>query len=311
MRLVYFGTSAFGLPSLEALGRSPHEILSVATAADKPQGRHLKLQPSPVKAWALARGFPVFPHVNVNSKEALSVLASLKPDLFVVISFGVILSKALLEIPRLGSLNVHPSLLPRYRGAAPLQWTLLNGDTETGISIVRINERLDAGDLVLQERTPVSADEDMGLLESRLSDMGASALLRSIDLVAAGKAQFTPQDEKAATYARKLEKEDGHLRWDVPAAEIRNRIRAMKAWPGACVFYEGKRILILDAAPVSGKAALARPGMILTASKPEGLKVAARDGALEILVLQAEGRKPLPAREFMNGFPLKEGRFFE
>ncbi len=311
MKIVFFGTSAFGIPSLEAIKSSSHKILTAATAPDKPQGRHLKLQPSPVKGWALANHLPVFEHSKVNSEESLRALRALEPDLFVVISFGVILSKALLEIPKFGSLNVHPSLLPRYRGAAPLQWTLMNGDAETGVSIVRINERLDAGELVLQERTAVDPEEDIVALEARLSRIGATALLKSIDLLGTGKAFFTPQDEKAVSYARKLEKEDGHLRWDLPAVEIKNRVRAMKAWPGCYVFYKGKRILILEAAPAGNPSPGAKPGVILTASKTEGVRIAVRDGALEIRSLQAEGKKPLGAREFLNGFPLKEGHFFE
>ncbi|MGH7198647.1 MAG: methionyl-tRNA formyltransferase [Candidatus Omnitrophota bacterium] len=311
MKIVYFGTSAFGLPSLEALKNSPHKMLTVVTAPDRPQGRNLRLQPSPVKEWALAHGLPLFEHSKVNSEEFLLALRALGADLFVVISFGVILSKALLEIPRLGSLNVHPSLLPRYRGAAPMQWALLNGDPETGVSIVRINERLDAGDIVLQERTVIGPDEDIVSLEKRLSVLGAGALLKSVGLLEKGRAVFTPQDEKAASHARKLEKEDGHIQWDLPAAQVRDRVRAMKAWPGCYSFYEGKRLLILETEAAGQPAAGARPGTIMAASAAEGIRIAARDEAVEIRTLQAEGRKPLGAREFLNGFPLKAGRALE
>lgn len=312
MKIVFFGTSAFGLPALDALKKSSHKILSIVTAHDKPQGRHLKVQPSPVTEWAHQNKTPLFDYSKINSDASLADLRKLDADLFVVISFGVVFSKEFLAIPRLGSLNVHPSLLPRYRGAAPMPWSLINGDRETAVSIVRIVEKLDAGDILLQKKTLIFPAEDIHSLEKRLSVMGAEALLEGLRQMEQGTASFTPQDEKGASYARKLEKADGHVNWAAPAGEIYNRIRGMKQWPGSYCFYQGQRMILVDTAPSEARASLqAAPGTILVASSKEGLFVSAQDKPLEIKALQMEGKRALSAKEFLNGFTMEAGQILE
>ncbi len=312
MKIVFFGTSAFGLPALDALKKSTHKILSIVTAHDKPQGRHLKVQSSPVTEWARENKTPLFDYSKINSDVSLADLRKLNADLFIVISFGVVFSKEFLAIPRLGALNVHPSLLPRYRGAAPMPWALINGDRETAVSIVRIVEKLDAGDILLQKKTLIFPAEDIHSLEKRLSVLGAESLLEGMRQIEQGTASFTPQDEKSSSYARKLEKADGHVNWAAPAVEIHNRIRGMKQWPGSYCFYQGQRMILVDAAPSEERASLrAAPGTILVASSKEGLFVAAQDKPLEIKALQIEGKRVLSAKEFLNGFTMEAGQILE
>ena len=312
MKIIYFGTSAFGIPALDALKKSSHQVLTVVTMPDKPQGRHLKIQPSPVKEWALENALPLFEFSDINSAESIQRLKDLGADLFIVISFGVIFSKEFIAIPRRMTLNVHPSLLPRYRGAAPMPWALINGDKETGVSIVRVVEKLDAGDILLQKKIDILPEDDIVSLEEMLSLVGAEALLESIYLLEKGSAAFARQDEKRSCYARKLTKEDGHIQWAAPASEIRNRVRAMVVWPGSHCFYKGHRIILLETA-VSGSAPVSksRPGTVIAASRSEGILIATGDAPLKIETLQIEGRKPLSAKEFLNGFPLEPGQILE
>lgn len=312
MNIIFFGTGVFGLPTLDALKNSPHKILTVVTTPDKPRGRHLERQPSPVKEWALQNQLPLFQFTKINSEESIRDLKGLGADLFVVVDFGLIFSKEILGLPRLLPVNVHPSLLPRYRGAAPIHWALINGDSQTGVSIVKVVEKVDSGDILLQKQITILLDDDISTLESQLSQLGATALLQTIEKLEKGECPLTPQEEAQASTARKLTKEDGHIQWNTPAGEIRNRVRAMKVWPGSYLFYEGKRIRVGQVEfSVMEKDAGIRPGTIFLASQKEGLFVAAQDRILEVKILQLEGKKPLSAKDFLNGFPLKEGAFFE
>ncbi len=312
MKLVFFGTGAFGLPFLEGLKNSSHELLSIVSSPDRPKGRRLAVQTSPVKAWAEEARLPVFQFTDINSAESAQALEKWKPDVFVVISFGTLLSVELLKIPRLVSLNVHSSLLPRYRGAAPIHWALIDGETQTGVSVMRMTEELDAGDIALQKKTAILPDDDILSLERRLSLLGCDALLESLSRLEKGSLSFKPQGKVRLKYARKLTKEDGHLDWNQKAQGIMNRIRAMKDWPTCYGYYEGKRIIFVEAEILKKKGfKKASPGSILTASEKEGLIIAAKDGALGIKVLQQEGRKPLPTKEFLRGFHFKEGAFLE
>ncbi len=284
----------------------------LVTTKDQPKGRHLRPQSSPVKEWGLRHRCPVKDFPLNNSGEFTEELKKLAPDLLVVISFGVILPEEVIRIPRLATLNVHPSLLPRYRGAAPIQWALMNGDPETGVSIVRMIKKLDAGDILLQKKTPIGPEEDMDSLEKRLSALGCETLLESLALLEAGRVSWTPQEDGKASYARKLQKEDGRIDWHESAFFIRNRIRAMKQWPTSYCFYGGKRIIVLEAEPSDSEDfSKNAPGMILAASQKSGLFVGAGDRPLEIKKLQLEGKKPLTPQEFLKGFSLKEGQLLE
>jgi methionyl-tRNA formyltransferase len=311
VNIVFFGTGDFGIASLEALKKSSHNLLGVVTAPDKPQGRHLEIKPSPIKAWAVQNKIPVFEFANVNSQDALQTLKELNADVFVVIAFGMILSKAFLEIPRLTTLNTHSSLLPRWRGAAPVAWALIESDAETGVTISRVVQKLDAGDILLQKKTPITPEDDLESINARLSVLGAGILLEGLELLEKGKAAWTPQDETRSCYARKLTKEDGHINWSLKAAQIHSHIRATKHWPGAYFFYGGKRILIQKITLLDQTLSNHAPGTIVKASQKEGIVIATGEGLIRVEVLQLEGKKPLSAADFLNGFSLTEGQLLQ
>lgn len=311
MKIIFFGTSSFGISSLEILKKSSHEIQSIVTIPDKPKGRNLKVENSPVKEWALRNKIPHLEAVRGNLDKLKEKCEALKPDLFVVISFGAILPENLLSIPKILPLNVHSSLLPRWRGAAPMHWALASGDSHTGVSVIRMTPKCDAGDIVTLKKTSILEEDDIISLEDRLSRLGAEALLEAITLVEEKKAVFIPQDEKCATVARKLTKEDGRINWKLKAAEIHNRIRAMKEWPTSYTFYQGKRLILTDTQISTPGVENAVPGTVLAASAMDGIVVAAGAAALRIQHLQLEGKKPLESRAFLMGFPLKVGEVFE
>ncbi len=296
------GTGAFGLPSLEAIRRSRHRLAGIVTGADKPQGRALAVRMNPVKEWAVKNNVPLVDAASLKKDQA---------DIFVVIAYGVILPQSLIDLPKHGTLNVHASLLPAYRGASPIQSALLNGDTRTGVTVMRMVKQLDAGDAVAVRETPIEAGDDVLTLESRLSALGAEALLEAIDRIESHTAVYTPQDPSRVTYAAKIKKEDGRINWDRPAKALHDQVRAFRRWPKAFTFYGQKRILILAANAVADRPGSARPGQILAASAKEGLRVAAAEGSLDITELQPEGKNPMPARQFIAGARLKAGDVLE
>lgn len=311
MTVLFFGTGDLGIPALEALKNSPHQILAVVTGLDKPRGRSLALGASAVKAWAVENEALVLQPGRLGGEEISKGIQGRKPDILVVIDFGMLLPKELLVMPRLASLNVHTSLLPRYRGAAPVAWAIIRGDTHTGVTVMRLTEKLDAGDILLQKNTAILPEEDLPSLESRLSRLGAEALLEAMGQLEKGQAVWIKQDQAQAFYARKLTKADGHVDWNRPAREILNRLRAMKPWPGSYTFYEGKRLIILDARVEDRPFGRKPPGTVLAASPGEGLGVASKDKPIRILTIQQEGKKPVPADEFLRGFKIEEGHLFE
>ena len=310
MKTVFFGTGSFGLPSLEILKNTPHDPVLLVTASDKPQGRNLLLRPSPVKEWGLQHQKNIFEYSRTREAELVELLKKDLPDLFVVISFGFILSEKLLQIPRQAALNVHSSLLPRWRGAAPVRWALMEGDAETGVTVMRVIPELDAGDILCQKKTMILEADDALSLDERLSRFGAEALLEGIGAIEKQKALFLRQDPSAVTYARKITKEDGHIQWNETTRSILNRMKAVAGWPRAYSFLRGKRVILLQTAaaknPGKGKA-----GTVLGISPAGGIWVASKDGALEIGSLQLEGKKPLPSQEFLKGFPVGTGDVFE
>ncbi len=308
-KIVYLGSGSFGLPTLEKLKKSPHKISLIITGADKPAGRDLKLRPTPVKEWALKEGVSFKEHTSANSAELLEQILHLKPDFLVVIAFGVILKKPWLASAGKMCLNLHPSLLPLYRGAAPIHWPLLDGQSKTGVSIIRMNEKLDAGDIVLQKEEPIRAEDDFLSLEKRLEELGADLMLSAIDSVSDSKAHLTTQDETHATYARKLTKEDGRIRWDLSRREVLLRFQALKRWPGSFFFYQGKRILVEEMKPFDQKST--RPGEILELKPDQGLLVSTKDFALELVTLKPEGKKSMSAAEFLRGASLRAGELLE
>lgn len=304
MRVVFCGTGDIGVPALRALlDSSRHEVVGVISQPDKPAGRELKLQASVIKLVATERGVPVFQPLKVRSQESIEILESLQPDVMVVVAYGQILPARVLQIPKFGCLNLHASLLPRYRGAAPIQAAILSGDQETGMTVMYMDEGLDTGDILLMARAPIGLSDTAGELHDRLAEIGAPALLQALELVESGTAPRIPQDPKLATHVRKLKKTDGLLDWHEPASRLALRVRAMSPWPGAFARLGGQNLKIHEAcvSPQFGA-----PGQILAVGA-DGITIAAGADSLTLKTIQLEGRKRLPAGDFLRGHPLKVG----
>ena len=299
------GTAELACASLDSVAKSPDFIVvAVVTQPDKPKGRDLKLQPSAVKALALKLNLPVLQPVKARAEDFVTALRELKPDLIVVVAYGQILSQTILDIPRLGCLNVHTSLLPKYRGAAPIQWAILDGENETGVTIMKMDAGLDTGDILTQTQTPILPDDNSQTLHDRLAILGAELLVQTIPNVAAGAILPQRQPLEGSSYARKISKEDGRLNWNEPAKKLWNQIRAFTPWPGAFTFQtigENKRLLkiwqgeIVETSPDE-------PGRILQADK-SGIVVACGENALRILNLQREGGRRLKCAGIFGGQP--------
>ncbi len=326
LRLVFAGTPEFAVPGLRACRAADAEVVAVYTQPDRPAGRGRALTPSPVKREALAAGIPVEQPVSLKSPEAQQRLRDHGPELLVVIAYGLILPRAVLKIPRLGCWNVHASLLPRWRGAAPIQRAILAGDTETGVCLMRMEAGLDTGPVLLREATPISADDTGGSLHDRLAELGAKVLAEGLRRIAhGGTLPETPQAETGATYARKLEKAEARLDFSRPAAELERKVRAFDPWPVAEAELAGERVRVWRAqvrdpglglrrqdAGANGEAGPrggpqerrvsrdpARPGEIVAASK-QGIDVACGEGVLRILALQRPGGRVVSAADYLN-----------
>lgn len=296
-RLVFFGTPEFAVPSLQALFDGPDLVVGVVCQPDRPAGRGQRLQPPPVKQAALARGVPVVQPEKIRTPEFLAALQAWQPDLSIVAAYGRILPQAILDVPRLGCLNVHASLLPKYRGAAPIQWAILRGEAVTGVTIMRMNARMDEGALLLQRSTRIGDDETYGDLQARLAVIGAAALTEALAALHAGRLADQPQDHAAATLAPMIEKENGRIDWAAPAESIARQVRAFNPWPSAFTWLDGKRLKIHRARALDRPAG-AIPGTIVGGG--EAILVATGAGMLAIEELQLEGRNRLKAAEFMR-----------
>lgn len=305
-RAVFFGTGDIARPSLRALAAYPGiELLGLVTQPDKPVGRHQTLTPPALKSDALALGLPVWQPEKARNFTA--ELAALGADFFVVMAYGQILPKALIDLPRVACLNLHASLLPRHRGASPIQAALLAGDAETGITVMHIAPELDAGDIVLAEKTPIFPGETGGQLHDRLAEVAPVAMVRALDGLLAGSAPRTPQDPALVTVLGKLERSDGRLDWSADAPSLARRIHAFDPWPGTFTTLPGGKSLKIHApAAVVDSAGSAAPGTVL-ASSPATLRVACGSGALELAVVQPEGKRRMAAADFLRGHPLPPG----
>lgn len=308
MNLVFFGSGEFGLASLDAIAASPHKLLALVTAPDKPKGRALKPQPTLIKRWANDHSIPVIECAHIKSEELEKKLKSLSADVFAVISFGALLPKALLDIPKKAALNVHSSLLPKYRGAAPIQWAILNGDKETGVTIMRLSSKLDTGDIALQKKTVIQPNDNYESLERRLGQIGADALIEVLNQIDTGKVHYEPQKEREFTYARKLNKDDGKINWALPAERIERQVRAMHKWPTSYSFYKGKR-LIITRVSVEKDSSGKKPGTVLSVQK--NIMIQAGDGALLLLSVKPEGKSEMSGNDFARGHSIQAGEFFE
>ncbi len=303
MRLLFFGTSAFAVPSLEALVERRHQILRCITQPDRPQGRGLRPPPSPVKMAATKLGLPVEEPADVRA--SLSAWQSDRPDLGVVIAYGRILPRDVLSLPRHGMVGVHPSRLPRYRGANPIAWPILEGQTATAVTVFRLNERMDAGDIAVQRDVPIAPNDTTDTLSHRLASLGASFLLETIVQIEQGSVRWTPQDDTQATVARKFSKADGRIDWTQPAVAIARLVRAADPWPGAHTTCRGEFLKVWKAVGGESKAA-GEPGVIVDASA-QGIVVETGSGRLTIHELQPAGGRRMQAGEFLAGHALRVG----
>ena len=296
LRIVFAGTPEFAAEHLKALLDSPYEIVAVYTQPDRPAGRGQKLMPSPVKQLALEHHIPVMQPPTLRAPEAQAELAALKPDLLVVVAYGLILPQVVLDIPRLGCINSHASLLPRWRGAAPIQRAIEAGDSESGVTVMRMEAGLDTGPMLLKSVTPISADDTGGSLHDRLAKLGPPAVIEAIAGLAAGTLQGEVQDDSLATYAHKLNKDEARIDWNRPAIELERVIRAFNPWPICHSTLNGEALKVLAATLADAQG---EPGQILAASK-DGLIVGCEAGALCLTRLQLPGGKALNFSDFFN-----------
>jgi methionyl-tRNA formyltransferase len=309
VRIVFFGTPGFAVPTLDRLLASPHAVVAVVTQPDRPRGRGQRVLPSPIKARAADR-VPVFQPTRLSDPEFLAALRASSPDLGVVAAYGRILPQPLLDLPRLGLINVHASLLPRWRGAAPVHRAILAGDRDTGITIIRMVLALDAGPMLAVRSTPIDPDETSGDLEARLADLGADLLIETVDRLAVGPVTGTPQDEHAVVYAPRLERADSQVDWQRPAVVIHNQIRGLHPWPLAAARLHGHRVLLRRSTVVPEHASAAAPGVIERV-EPDGIVVATSPGAVRLIEIQMEGRAPMHVRDFLHGRRVTPGERFE
>jgi len=307
MKIIFFGSSHFAIPALEGLISNKHKVLCVVTQPDKKKGRHLHLGVTDVKATALGANLKVFQPEDVNSAKSVEFLKSLDADLFVIVAYGQILSQEILDIPKVFPLNIHASLLPKYRGAAPINWAIIRGEDLTGVTIMQVTRKMDSGPIILQEKIEILGSDDAVSLELKLRDLGAGLLLKAIPLIKSENYKFVRQDEKKVTFAPKLKKSDGLIHWDRPAEEIVNLICGVVPWPSAFTHYKGKLLKIFKARVIDNLDPCNPPGKIMNISR-EGIIVATGQKALLIQELQIEGKRRMTAEEFISGHKIG-GRF--
>jgi methionyl-tRNA formyltransferase len=308
MRVIFMGTPAIGVPALLALIEAGHDIVSAVTQPDRPKGRGGKLAAPPVKEAAAERGIPVLQPDKVRDPAFIEAFQALGADVAVVIAFGQILPQALLDIPKFGCINIHASLLPKYRGAAPINWAIANGDRETGLTTMRMDAGMDTGPTYLTVATPIGTEEDAEDLTRRLSLLAGPLIVETLARVEGGL-NATPQDDARATRAPLLTKEDGRIRWDRPAREVVDHVRAFVPWPGSFTTYRGEPWKVVRAKVGEARPKDA-PGTILRVDG-DSLLVAAGEGSVRVLALQVPGKRPMPVQAFLNGHPVERGVVLE
>ena len=312
MRIVFMGAGQLACPALKALLETPrHTVVAVVTQPDRPSGRRQHLKACPVRSFLGDRSIPVLVPEKVSTPEVVEQLRGLAPDAMVVADFGQFLKAPLLALPPKGTLNIHPSLLPKYRGAAPIPWAIVRGERQTGVTIMYVNEKMDAGDIILQETAEILENDTTLTLEPRLAEMGARLLVRALDLVGENRASRVPQDDSKVVLAPRLSKEDGRIDWPLPAEQIRNRVRGFVPWP--CCYCEvpdgsGHRLKVL-ASRVEDRTG--QPGVVLEAEgEGEGPLVACGDKALRLLEVQPEGKKAMSGAAYLCGHKIRRGERF-
>ncbi len=315
MKLVFIGTSDFAVPSLRAIAEAKHSVSLVVTQPDRPRGRGQKAGPPPVKVAAVEFSIPVFQPDDVNAQPSVESLQGVEPEAILVVAFGQKLSDSLLRLPTHGCLNVHASILPKYRGAAPIHQAILQGEKKTGVSIIRLSNRMDAGDLLATDETEIGPDETAGDLSNRLSLIGAQLLVKTVDGLHKGTVRAERQDESRATYAKKLSKADGEIDWSWPASRIKDLVRAFNPWPGAqstLGSVDGRmqmRVTLLRSEAESNGGPNAEPGRVVEITK-NAIRVATGKGFIRVLALQPSGKRSMTASEFIRGYRPGVGDWF-
>ena len=309
MNLVFMGTPDFAVPTLKTLHTSRHSVLGVVTQPDRPKGRGQERQASPVKRYALANDLKIYQPEKASAPEFVAELSKLNPDLIVVIAYGQILRENLLSLPKHFCMNVHASLLPKYRGAAPINWAIINGDKESGVTTMKMDQGLDTGDILLMKKVTIEPDDTAQDLHDKLSLAGGELALKTVDQLEKGQLKFIPQNDAESSYASKLKKEDGCVQWDQEAEAIRNRVRGMEPWPGAFGFLKGKRLRFcrVETGPGSPEDI---PGTVMRVSD-YGIEVGTLKDRIIVTEIQPEGKKKMDVKSYLRGHPVELGEQFE
>lgn len=305
MKIVYMGTPDFAVAPLEALIRAGHQVTAVVTQPDKQRGRGKEIQMTPVKECALKHNIPVFQPIKIKEKEAVDRLREYPADIFVIAAFGQLLSEEILKMPPLGCVNIHASLLPAYRGAAPIQWVILNGEKETGVTIMQMEKGLDTGDMLLKKAIPIEPKETGESLHDKLMEVGAELIVEALPLIESGKIIPEKQEDSKSSYASRLNKEMGHIDWNKDAEELERLVRGLNSWPSAYTSYRGKTLKIWEA-DVIGQQSGKLPGEITQVGK-DFVDVACGKDTLRIYSLQLEGKKRMAVKDFLLGYEIKQG----
>ncbi len=305
IKIIFMGTPDFAVPALTALHNNKYDVALVVTQPDRPKGRDRKPVSPPVKETAVHLGYDVIQPISIKTDEFANNVIRLKPDMFVVAAFGHILPKRILKLPKIGALNIHASLLPKYRGAAPIQWAIINGEKETGVTTMLMDEGLDTGDILFTSKIQISPDDTSATLHNCLADLGADLLIKTLKAIEADNINPIPQDHTIATYAPMLKKKDGHINWGMAADKVETFIRGMTPWPGAFTFCKNIRLKIFSSTPIMMPVDKT-PGTVLKGF-PDELRIATGKGALSILEIQEESGKRLLIKDFLRGFKLPIG----
>jgi methionyl-tRNA formyltransferase len=309
MNIVFMGTPEFALPTLEKIHNSSHSILSVITQPDRPKGRGQKQVDSPIKKFALENNLPVLQPATVNTKEFIAALLENRPDYIIVVAFGQILSETLLKVPKQFCINLHSSLLPKYRGAAPINRAILNGETRSGVTTMIMDKGMDTGDILLVDETPIEQNDDAQSLHDKLSEQGGKLVLETLSRLQKNDLLPTPQNSDLASYAPKLKKEESLIDWKIDAESIFNKIRGLSPWPGTHTLYNGKRLAILKGEIVLGESS-DRPGHVERITDT-GIEVGTGKNRLKITELKLEGKKAMPVKSFLSGYKITRDDIFE
>ena len=307
MKIIFMGTPDFAAGALKAIAEAGHQVTAVVTQPDRQKGRGKEIAYPPVKEYALAQGIPVLQPVRIKAPEAVAELKKYEADVYVVAAFGQILSKQILTIPRFGCINIHASLLPKYRGAAPIPWAILNGDAETGVTIMQMDEGMDTGDMLLKREIPIEENDTADSLHDKLMHLGAELITEALPRLEAGELIPEKQREEEATHVGKLDKNFGYIIWQESAELLARKVRGLHSWPGAYTFFKGKRLKIRDAAALQENTGQSC-GRVCRVDK-EAFYVQTGEGILRVTGVQIEGKRAMSVREFLLGYAVQQGEF--